>query len=183
MTHDTPTHPQRVISRRSIFEREIEIVDNDMLCRQLSRKNAENPPEESWDEDGFLYTREGDTIWVSLAGVVGHVSNPCQVDFTLHSPRDPFSFSNRKKWIIAWIGFTFSIATNWNTGAYAIGQGSLQRDIGGTALRTAAGFGVYVWGFALFPLVLSGVSEDLGRRPLYIVTSLLYWIFFFPIIK
>ncbi|KAJ9115744.1 hypothetical protein QFC24_006927 [Naganishia onofrii] len=75
------------------------------------------------------------------------------------------------------------VATNWNTGAYAIGEGSLQRDIGGTALRTAAGFGIYVWGFALFPLLSSGVSEDLGRRPLYIVTGLLYWLFYFPIAK
>jgi hypothetical protein len=108
---------------------------------------------------------------------------PPQVDFTANSPRDPLSFSRRRKWIITWIGFTFSIATNWNTGAYAIGEGSLRRDLGGTALRTSAGFGLYVWGFAIFPLVLSGVSEDLGRKPLYVVTGLLYWLFFFPIIK
>lgn len=106
-----------------------------------------------------------------------------QVDFTPHSPRDPLSFSRRKKWLITWIGFTFSIATNWNTGAYAIGERSLQRDLGGTALRTSAGFGLYVWGFAIFPLILSGVSEDLGRKPMYVVTGVLYWLFFFPIIK
>jgi hypothetical protein len=75
MTYETSTHPVRVISRRSLFEREIEIVDNEVLCRQLSRKNAENPPKESWDEDGFLYTREGETIWVSLAGIVRFVAN------------------------------------------------------------------------------------------------------------
>ncbi|KAI5449238.1 hypothetical protein NCC49_005217 [Naganishia albida] len=162
-------HPTRTISRKSLAEQEIEIVDRDFLCRQQSRKAQEEVSvRESWEEDGFLYTKEGNTIWV---------------DFTANSPRDPLSFSRRRKWIITWIGFTFSIATNWNTGAYAIGAGSLQRDLGGTALRTSAGFGLYVWGFAIFPLVLSGVSEDLGRKPLYVVTGLLYWLFFFPIIK
>ncbi|KAJ9107641.1 hypothetical protein QFC21_001101 [Naganishia friedmannii] len=106
-----------------------------------------------------------------------------QVDFTINSPRDPLSFTKRRKWIITTVAFLFSVATNWNTGAYAIGEGSLQKDIGGTALRTSAGFGIYVWGFALFPLVSSGVSEDLGRRPLYVATGLLYWLFYFPIAK
>lgn len=111
------------------------------------------------------------------------VADSHQVDFSLRSHRDPLAFSNRKKWIITCVAFTFSIATNWNTGAYAIGERSLQRDLGGTALQTSAGFGLYVWGFALFPLVLSGLSEDMGRRPLYVVTGLLFWLFFFPIIK
>ena len=111
------------------------------------------------------------------------VADSHQVDFSLRSHRDPLAFSNRKKWIITCVAFTISIATNWNTGAYAIGERSLQRDLGGTALQTSAGFGLYVWGFALFPLVLSGLSEDMGRRPLYVVTGLLFWLFFFPIIK
>lgn len=64
MTHDSLTYPPRVISRKSIFEQEIDLVNNDILCRQQSRKNAENPPKDSWEEDGFLYTREGETIWV-----------------------------------------------------------------------------------------------------------------------
>lgn len=106
-----------------------------------------------------------------------------QVDFTINSRKDPLSFTRRKKWMMTTAGFLFSLASNWNTGAYAIGEGSLQNDIGGTALKTASGFGIYVWGFALFPLLSTGVSEDLGRRPVYIVTGLLYWLFYFPIAK
>lgn len=58
-------HPTRTISRKSLAEQEIEIVDRDFLCRQQSRKAQEEVSvRESWEEDGFLYTKEGNTIWV-----------------------------------------------------------------------------------------------------------------------
>lgn len=62
-------NPTRVVSRKSLAEQEIEIVDRDFLCRQQSRKaQTEVSVRESWEEDGFLYTKEGDTIWVRPLG-------------------------------------------------------------------------------------------------------------------
>lgn len=106
-----------------------------------------------------------------------------QVEFAPDSPKDPFQFPQARKWYITIVAIFYTFATSWNTGAYAVGEPSMEVDTGGTALQAAAGLGVYAWGFAIFPLVLSSGSEEFGRKPLYVVTGVLYWLFFFPIAK
>jgi MFS family permease len=106
-----------------------------------------------------------------------------QVEFASDSPKDPFQFPQARKWYITIVAIFYTFATSWNTGAYAVGEPSMEVDTGGTSLQAAAGLGVYAWGFAIFPLVLSSGSEEFGRKPLYVVTGILYWLFFFPIAK
>ncbi|KAJ9115904.1 hypothetical protein QFC22_005047 [Naganishia vaughanmartiniae] len=127
-----------------------------------------NVKQESWQEDGYLFTKEGRTVWV---------------EFAPDSPKDPFQFPQARKWYITIVAIFYTFATSWNTGAYAVGEPSMEVDTGGTPLQAAAGLGVYAWGFAIFPLVLSSGSEEFGRKPLYVVTGILYWLFFFPIAK
>ncbi|KAJ9108582.1 hypothetical protein QFC19_002298 [Naganishia cerealis] len=124
--------------------------------------------QDSWEEDGYLFTKEGRTVWV---------------EFAPDSPKDPFQFPQARKWYITIVAIFYTFATSWNTGAYAVGEPSMEVDTGGTPLQAAAGLGVYAWGFAIFPLVLSSGSEEFGRKPLYVVTGILYWLFFFPIAK
>ncbi|KAJ9108018.1 hypothetical protein QFC20_003587 [Naganishia adeliensis] len=124
--------------------------------------------EDSWEEDGYLFTKEGRNVWV---------------EFAPDSPKDPFQFPKARKWYITIAAIFYTFATSWNTGAYAVGEPSMEVDTGGTPLQAAGGLGVYAWGFAIFPLVLSSGSEEFGRKPLYVVTAILYWLFFFPIVK
>ncbi|KAI5451207.1 hypothetical protein NCC49_002083 [Naganishia albida] len=124
--------------------------------------------QDSWEEDGYLFTKEGRNVWV---------------EFAPDSPKDPFQFPQGRKWYITIVAIFYTFATSWNTGAYAVGEPSMEVDTGGTPLQAAGGLGVYAWGFAIFPLVLSSGSEEFGRKPLYVVTAILYWLFFFPIVK
>lgn len=105
------------------------------------------------------------------------------MEFTPKSPRDPFHFPQARKWYITLVAIFYTFTPSWNMGAYSVGEPSMQRDTGGTDLQAAAGLGVYGFGFAIFPMVLSSGSEEFGRRHLYVVTATLFWLFYFPIVK
>lgn len=57
------------------------------------------------------------------------------------------------------------------------------RDLNATPLQAAAGLSLYAWGFAVFPLVLAPFSEEFGRRWMYVISCLLYWLCYFPVAK
>lgn len=46
----------------------------------------------------------------------------------------------------------------------------MERDLNCTSFQAAIGLGVYCLGFSVIPLVSAPISEELGRRPLYVVT-------------
>ena len=46
----------------------------------------------------------------------------------------------------------------------------MQRDLNCTALQATAGLTTYVAGFAIAPLAMSSLSEEFGRRPMYLVS-------------
>lgn len=123
---------------------------------------------ESYAEHGYLFTKEGDVIWV---------------DFSPDSPHDPLSFALWRKWAITFTAIAFTWFSSWNVSAYAIGENSMERDLHATPLQAAAGLGLYAWGFAIFPLVLAPFSEEFGRRWMYIFACLTYWLCYFPVAK
>jgi hypothetical protein len=140
----------------------------------------------SWEDDGYLFTREGRIIWVSTR-ICTVIHTPTlsniQVEFSPKSPKDPFHFTQARKWYITIVAIFYTFTTSWNMGAYSVGEPSMERDTGGSHLEAAAGLGVYGFGFAIFPMVLSSGSEEFGRKPLYVVTAILFWLFYFPIVK
>ena len=51
-----------------------------------------------------------------------------------------------------------------------MGFPSMTNDLNCTEFQAAIGLSVYALGFGLVPLITSSFSEELGRRPLYIVS-------------
>lgn len=47
----------------------------------------------------------------------------------------------------------------------------MQRDLHATNMQIAATLSCYALGFGVVPLVTASLSEEFGRRPLYIVTA------------
>ncbi|KAI9567982.1 hypothetical protein HD554DRAFT_2172726 [Boletus coccyginus] len=58
--------------------------------------------------------------------------------------------------------------------SFSIGTPSLVQDLHCTELQAALGLGVFAVGFGIAPLVTSSFSEEVGRRPVYIFSSVLY---------
>jgi hypothetical protein len=82
------------------------------------------------------------------------------VDFSPSSPSDPLHFPLFKKYLITTIACAFTFWTSLNASSYAIGEGSMERDLGASRVAAASGLSLYAWGFAVFPMVLAPFSEE-----------------------
>ena len=52
-----------------------------------------------------------------------------------------------------------------------MGYASMTRDLNCTEFQATIGVSLYALGFAVVPLVSASFSEEFGRQPLYIVSS------------
>jgi MFS family permease len=52
----------------------------------------------------------------------------------------------------------------------------MERDLSATPFQLAASLSCYNLGFALIPLLSSSFSEEFGRRPLYIISALVFFL-------
>lgn len=50
----------------------------------------------------------------------------------------------------------------------------MERDLNCTQFQSAIGISMYCLGFGVVPLVTASLSEEFGRRPLYIISSILF---------
>ncbi|KZP11098.1 MFS general substrate transporter [Athelia psychrophila] len=93
---------------------------------------------------------------------------PLYVEFSDKDTRDPAHYSYSLKWTITIVGCFFSILTGATASTYNMGFPSMQRDLNCTSFQATIGLSVYCLGFAVIPLVSTSLSEEIGRRPLYI---------------
>ena len=122
------------------------------------------------DIEGFRYTVDHDPpldpAVIGSDGKTPSTSSPTTttpivwVDFSPDSPSDPLHFPAFKKYVITTIACTFTFWTSLNASSYAIGEGSMERDLGASRLQAATGLSLYAWGFAVFPMVLAPFSEE-----------------------
>ncbi|KZP26754.1 MFS general substrate transporter [Athelia psychrophila] len=93
---------------------------------------------------------------------------PLYVEFDDKDPRDPVHYSYSLKWTITIVGCFFSILAGGAASTYNLGFPSMERDLNCTSFQATVGLAVYALGFATIPLVSTSLSEEAGRRPLYI---------------
>ncbi|KAG2058308.1 MFS general substrate transporter [Suillus hirtellus] len=97
-----------------------------------------------------------------------------QIKLDEGDPRDPQNFSYARKWAITLTCCVFSGITAAAASSYSISYESMMHDLNCTQLQATVGLSLYVIGFGIVPLVSSSFSEETGRRPLYIVSSVLF---------
>ncbi|KAL7418993.1 hypothetical protein Q5752_006677 [Cryptotrichosporon argae] len=98
------------------------------------------------------------------------------VGFAPRSRENPFLFPTARKVAITAVAVFFTFITAFTTSAYEMGETSMCAELGCTRLQVEAGLGLYCWGFAMFPLVLAPISEELGRRWTYAAAVVVYWL-------
>ncbi|OAX38745.1 MFS general substrate transporter, partial [Rhizopogon vinicolor AM-OR11-026] len=96
------------------------------------------------------------------------------VNFDEGDPRDPKNFSYTRKWAITLTCCVFSAITAAASSSYSISYESMMKDLDCTELQATLGLGLYAVGFGIVPLVSSSFSEECGRRPVYIASSVLF---------
>ena len=129
------------------------------------------------DVDGFRYTTDWDVVldpkdypkdYLKGGASSSSTSTPppakptsiTWTEFSPLSPSDPLHYPLSKKYFISTTACLFTLWTSFNASSYAIGEGSMERDLQVGRTEAAAGLALYAWGFAVFPMVLAPFSEE-----------------------
>ncbi|KAG2058309.1 MFS general substrate transporter, partial [Suillus hirtellus] len=99
-----------------------------------------------------------------------------QINFDEGDPRDPKNFSYAQKWTITLICCAFAGITGAAASSYAISYDSMITDLNCTRLQATLGLSLYAIGYGIVPLFSSSFSEERGRRPVYIMSSTLFFL-------
>ncbi|KAF9266667.1 MFS general substrate transporter [Marasmius fiardii PR-910] len=103
-------------------------------------------------------------------------SEPVYIEFEAGDKRNPQNFSLAVKWSITALGSA-------NAGSYNMGFSTMIPDLGCTEFQATLGLSLYALGFGLVPLVSASFSEEFGRQPLYVVSSLGFMMMYVMIAK
>lgn len=90
-------------------------------------------------------------------------------------------WSDRKKWTTTTICCAFTFLVAYCGTAFGQGSESMIRDLACSQEFATLGLSIFPLGFGLGPLFTAPLSEAYGRYPLYVVSALLYLVFFIPI--
>ncbi|THH29523.1 hypothetical protein EUX98_g4677 [Antrodiella citrinella] len=92
------------------------------------------------------------------------------VEFEENDSRNPHNFSPMRKWAITLMTSAFLALSVAGSSSYALGTPSMIRNLHASTFQATAGISTFTAGYSVVPLLISSVSEDFGRQPIYIVT-------------
>ncbi|GJJ11461.1 hypothetical protein Clacol_005694 [Clathrus columnatus] len=104
----------------------------------------------------------------------GEAVNPIYVEFMPGDVRNPRNASRLHKWTTTIIACSFTILAAGAGSSIALGFPSMLRDLHGTEEEGAATLSLFGLGFGVVPLLTAPLSEDLGRRPLFIASIIIF---------
>ncbi|KAF1995775.1 MFS general substrate transporter [Amniculicola lignicola CBS 123094] len=92
----------------------------------------------------------------------------------LKSYMNPFDWSPKRKNIIIWISCVITALTAFTAGAYSPGVGQMTQEWHVSNVAALVGITTFTTGFAVAPMVLAPFSEIQGRRPVFILSGILF---------
>ena len=102
-------------------------------------------------------------------------SPPQPPDLTAYM--NPFEWSEKRKKNIIYLSCIATLFTAYAAGCYSSGIGQLETRFDISAPVATLGITIFTTGFAIAPMILAPLSEINGRRPLFLVTGLLFFVF------
>lgn len=87
---------------------------------------------------------------------------------------NPFEWNQTRKNIMTWLSCSVNITAAYSAGSYASPSGVLTQKWGISSVVYNLGITIFTCGFGIAPMVLAPFSEINGRRPVFIVTGLLF---------
>ncbi|KAF5362093.1 hypothetical protein D9756_002704 [Leucocoprinus leucothites] len=108
----------------------------------------------------------------SMEEKIGEQDGILWVDYEPHDPREPINFSRRKKWAITLVACFATYLSGSAVAAYPFGYKSMIRDLDCTEFQATLGLSAYTIGLGIVPMFISALSEEFGRWPLFLWSSL-----------
>jgi len=89
----------------------------------------------------------------------------------------PFLWSSSRKNLITWMSCAATVVTAYTAGSYAPALDGMTREWHVSDVVATLGITVFTCGFGVAPMFLAPFSEINGRRPVFVVTGVLFVIF------
>jgi hypothetical protein len=96
---------------------------------------------------------------------------PCP---NLRSFENPFLWSKTRKSFMTWLSCLITVSAAYSSGSYIATADQLTREWGISNVAYNAGITIFTFGFGIAPMALAPLSEEYGRRPVFLVSGLLY---------
>ncbi|PWN29592.1 MFS general substrate transporter [Jaminaea rosea] len=101
------------------------------------------------------------------------------VGFEDGDPENPRNWSKAKKYFLVTFCSYINVLVASQASAYSTGEDGVQEDFGISKELSTIGLSLYVLGFAIGPPLVAPLSEQFGRRPVYLVCWALFVLFAF----
>ncbi|KAI9712914.1 MAG: hypothetical protein M1812_006783 [Candelaria pacifica] len=88
--------------------------------------------------------------------------------------QSPFDWSDSRKTFITWLSCTITAVTAYTAGSYSPAVPQMSAEWGVSEVAVLVGITTFCTGFATAPMVLAPFSEINGRKPVFIVTGILF---------
>ncbi|KAF2212260.1 hypothetical protein CERZMDRAFT_112000 [Cercospora zeae-maydis SCOH1-5] len=95
----------------------------------------------------------------------------------LKSYESPFTWSSSRKSFMTWLSCIVTLFTAFNAGAYTSGIDQMTSEWNVSRVAALLGVTTFTAGFGVAPMFLAPFSEINGRRPVFVVTGLLWVVF------
>ena len=86
----------------------------------------------------------------------------------------PFTWSPARKRFITWLSCAATTLTAYVAGSYTAGDAQMMEYWGVSHVAITVGVTIFTCGFGIAPMVLAPFSEINGRRPMFVVTGVLF---------
>jgi len=95
----------------------------------------------------------------------------------LYRYSNPLDWSSSRKEAIIWLSCVATMFTAYAAGCYEAGVAQMSEEWHVSEIAVTTGITIFTVGFAIAPMVLAPLSEINGRRPLFLVTGGLFFVF------
>lgn len=102
------------------------------------------------------------------------------VTFTIGDPEHPYNWSRAYRWYITLVASALVVCVAFGSSIVTGGLGLIEEQYNVSLEVAILTCSIMVCGFAVGPLLWSPLSEIIGRRPVYIISLVLYVIFNIP---
>ncbi|GAA6020209.1 hypothetical protein JCM10207_004371 [Rhodosporidiobolus poonsookiae] len=95
-------------------------------------------------------------------------------------PANPLNWSRRRKWFISSVGIMFCALVSLSVAAYSISETSIREELHTGRELATLGITLFTVTFGAAPLLLAPLSEVYGRNFIYLVSAIIFALFFIP---
>lgn len=104
-----------------------------------------------------------------------------RLTYSINDPDNPRNWPAWKRWYIGCYTSWLNVLTCWCAGSFSSASESIAKEFRVSSEVTTLGLSLYILGFAIGPMLLAPLSEHFGRRPVYVCSWFICFIFQLPI--